>query len=254
MEQRRALIAGNWKMNCFKKDGVTLASTIAEFYRKNEKKNCDVLLCPPATILYSIVNAVSDSGVKIGAQDCNANDKGAYTGDISPAMIKDMAAEYVIVGHSERRTYQHETSAIVKAKAEGAIRNKLKAIICIGETEQQYDNKETKEVLRKQIKESMPDTATAENVVIAYEPVWAIGTGKTPTPHEVAEIHAFIRGEIGKLLGKDVADKMRILYGGSVKSSNAVELMSLLDVDGALVGGASLKADEFCSIIETRIN
>lgn len=247
--KRRPLIAGNWKMNCLKADGVALAAGIAEKYAAARDPQCDVLVCPPALWILPVVEAV-DGRIAVGAEDCHAAESGAHTGDISVPMIKDAGATFVIVGHSERRTDHHETDAIVRAKAEAVIKNGLTAIICIGETEAQRDAGKTIDVCRTQIQGSMPEGAAAENVVIAYEPVWAIGTGRTPTTQDVADVHAAIRAEIAAKLGQETADGMRILYGGSVKPSNAAELMALEDVDGALVGGASLKVSDFWAIIE----
>ncbi|MBO4644125.1 MAG: triose-phosphate isomerase [Alphaproteobacteria bacterium] len=247
---RRPLIAGNWKMNCLKADGIALAAGIAEKYAAATAPKCDVLVCPPAIWILPVVDAVKGR-IAVGAEDAHAAESGAHTGDISVPMIKDAGASYIIVGHSERRTDHHETNADVKAKAEAVIGHGLTAVICIGETEAERDAGKTIDVCRAQIQGSVPDKATAENVVIAYEPVWAIGTGRTPTTQDVADVHKAIRTEIANKLGKEVADKMRILYGGSVKPSNAKELMALEDVDGALVGGASLKVADFWAIIET---
>ena len=212
-------------MNCLKADGVALAAGIAEKYAAVEKPNCDVLVCPPAIWIVPVVEAVKGR-VAVGAEDAHACESGAHTGDISVPMIKDAGATFAIVGH-------------------------LTAVICIGETEAERDAGKTIDVCRAQIQGSVPENATAENVVVAYEPVWAIGTGRTPTTRDVADVHAAIRAEIKAKLGKDVANGMRLLYGGSVKPSNAKELMALEDVDGALVGGASLKVADFWSIIET---
>ena len=247
---RRPLIAGNWKMNCLKADGIALAAGIAEKYAAATAPKCDVLVCPPAIWILPIVDAVKGR-IAVGAEDAHAAESGAHTGDISVPMIKDAGASYIIVGHSERRTDHHETNTDVKAKAEAVIGHGLTAVICIGETEAERDAGKTIDVCRAQIQGSVPDKATAENVVIAYEPVWAIGTGRTPTTQDVADVHKAIRTEIANKLGKEVADKMRILYGGSVKPSNAKELMALEDVDGALVGGARLKVADFWAIIET---
>ena len=191
--------------------------------------------------------------IEVGAQDCHAAESGAHTGDTSVGMIKDAGCSYVIVGHSERRTDHHETDAEIQAKAAAVIANGLKVIICIGETEAERDAGKTIDVCRRQIQGSVPANATAENTVIAYEPVWAIGTGRTPTSADVEEVHAAIRAEIAAKLGQKEADGMRLLYGGSVKPANAAELMALPDVDGALVGGASLKVADFWAIIETDI-
>ena len=249
MSQRKPLVAGNWKMNCLKADAVALAEGIASRYEALADKKCDVLVCPPSILILPVVDAVKGR-VFVGAQDAHASSFGAHTGDIAVEMIKDAGCSFVIVGHSERRTDHDETNACVKAKAEKIIADGLKAVICIGETLQQRDAGKTIDVCREQIQGSVPATANADNVVIAYEPVWAIGTGKTPTTKDVQDVHAAVRAEIEALLGKETAEKMRILYGGSVKPSNAKELMALKDVDGALVGGASLKVDDFWAIIE----
>lgn len=246
---RRPLVAGNWKMNMLNADGIALAREIAEKYAALKDPKCDVLVCPPAIWVAGVARAVAGK-IAVGAQDCHAAESGAHTGDISVPMIKDAGASFVIVGHSERRTNHHETDADVKAKAEAVIKHGLTAVICIGETEAQRDAGKTIDVCRSQIQGSMPDGATAENVVIAYEPVWAIGTGRTPTTKDVEDVHAAIREAIAAKTDKKTADGMRILYGGSVKPSNAEELMALPDVDGALVGGASLKAADFWAIVE----
>ena len=185
----------------------------------------------------------------VGAQDCHYAEKGAHTGDVSPVMLKNIGCDYVIVGHSERRTNHHETNELIAQKAEAAINAGLKVIICIGETEKERDAGQTIDVCTKQIMGSVPEIATAQNTVIAYEPVWAIGTGRTPTTAEVEEVHAAIRKVVSKKLGRANANKMRILYGGSMKPTNAKELIALPDVDGGLIGGASLKVADFMAII-----
>ena len=246
---RKKLIAGNWKMHCLKKDGVQLASQIAELYEGSDSK-AEVLVCPPFTILYSIANAVSDSGVLIGAQDCHYLDMGAHTGDISPLMLKDLACSYVILGHSERRQNHGEADELIQKKADQALKNGLKVILCVGETENERMEGRTDAVIKSQLIGSIPKAAKADNFVIAYEPVWAIGTGKTAQPAEAQAVHAMIRKELSTLLGAKEAGAMRILYGGSVKPNNARELMELPDVDGALVGGAALKAEDFFAIVQ----
>ena len=248
---RRKLIAGNWKMNGLKADGVALASAVAGKYKALADKKFDMFIAPPFTILGAVADAAKDSGVWVGAQDCSQFEKGAHTGDVSPLMIKDLGCGGVIVGHSERRADHFETNELVNAKATAALAADLGVIICVGETLAERESGKTLDVVGAQVRGSVPANATAGKVVIAYEPVWAIGTGKIPTTAEVEEVHAFIRSELAKLLGQDTADKMQILYGGSVKPSNAAELLGLPDVDGALVGGASLKADDFWAIAET---
>jgi triosephosphate isomerase (TIM) len=244
----RPLVAGNWKMN-----GTTAAlrePRLLAAMLKGVKLKCDVLVCPPATLLRRVKAVMKNSKIKVGGQDCHAAVSGAHTGDVSAEMLKDAGASMVIVGHSERRTNHKETDATVAAKAKAAHRADTIAIICIGETLDERKGGKTLDVLTTQLKGSIPEGSTATNTVIAYEPVWAIGTGLTPTTAEVAEAHTHIRGEIQKIMGGE-GGKTRILYGGSVKPSNAVELMAAANVNGALVGGASLKAADFIGIIKT---
>lgn len=245
---RKIMIAGNWKMNGQLEDGINLAKAVAAEVKKIGKPTCEFLVCPPFTLLYSVKKALRGAKVALGAQDAHFAAKGAHTGDISPAMLKDLGCTYVILGHSERRADHFESNELVAKKAAAAYENGLKTIICIGETEKQRDEGKTIEVCSQQILGSVPDNADASNTVIAYEPVWAIGTGKTPTAADVEEVHAAVRKVLAKKLGKGTANKMRILYGGSVKPGNAKEFLSLPDVDGALIGGASLKAEDFMAI------
>jgi triosephosphate isomerase len=207
----------------------------------------DLMVCPPATLIAGLAAAARGSAIKIGGQDCHAEPAGAFTGDISAEMLRDAGASAVIVGHSERRTYHKETDADVRAKALAARRAGLVAIVCVGETKAEREAGRALDVVGTQLDGSLPDGATSETLVVAYEPVWAIGTGLTPTPADVAEMHGFIRRRLATRFG-DAGQGIRILYGGSVKASNAKELMAVADVDGALVGGASLKADEFLAI------
>lgn len=243
---RRPLIAGNWKMNGLARDGLALARDVAAGARQAGWTDRDLLVCPPATLVAAIVEAVKGSGVLVGGQDCHAKANGAHTGEIAAEMLKDAGAACVIVGHSERRADCGETDAGVRAKAEAAWRAGLLPIVCIGETLAEREAGKTLSVLEGQLKGSVPAGATGANLVVAYEPVWAIGTGKTPTTPEVAAAHAHVRKVLGGLTAE--AGKVRLLYGGSVKGSNAAELLAAGDVDGALVGGASLKADEFLAI------
>lgn len=245
---RKLLIAGNWKMNGLLADGTALAKGIAEEVKKMGKVDCEFLVCPPFTLLTSVKKALRGSKVAMGGQDCHFADKGAHTGDISPVMLKDTGCQYVILGHSERRADHFETSELVNIKSQSAYGAGLKAIICVGETLAERDAGKTLEIVTNQILDSVPESATWQNTVIAYEPVWAIGTGKTPTAADVQEVHASIRKALSKKLGRGNANRMRILYGGSVKPSNAKEFMSLEDVDGALIGGASLKVEDFIAI------
>lgn len=248
---RRPLIAGNWKMNGLKADGLALAQGVAAKLKAEPGIGCDLLVCPPFTLIAAVADAAAGSGLAVGGQDCHAKTSGAHTGDTSPAMLKDAGASYVILGHSERRTDHGETDAQVKAKAVAAHAAGLKAIVCIGETLAQRDAGQTLDVNRTQLRGSLPDGADAANTVIAYEPVWAIGTGRVATPEQAQEVHAAIRAELVNLVGAAEAAKMRILYGGSMKPDNAAQLIALPDVDGGLIGGASLKVDDFWAIAKS---
>ncbi len=245
---RKKLIAGNWKMNGLLADGIDLAKGVAAEVKAMGKTECEFLVCPPFTLLTSVKKALRGAKVALGAQDAHFAEKGAHTGDVSPAMLKEIGCQYVILGHSERRADHGETDELVNKKAVAAHENGLKTIICIGETLEQRDAGKTIDICSKQILGSVPESATAADTVIAYEPVWAIGTGKTPTAADVEDVHAAVRKVLAKKLGKGNANKMRILYGGSVKPGNAKEFLSLPDVDGALIGGASLKVADFIGI------
>jgi len=244
-DKRRPLIAGNWKMNGLKASANELAA-IGQGAEKVWRK-ADLLICPPATLLFTSAAIVIGSKVAIGAQDCHPAASGAHTGDISAEMLADAGATAIIVGHSERRTDHHETDALVRSKAEAAWRVGLVAIVCVGETQAERDAGKTLDVVGQQLAGSVPDGATAANLVVAYEPVWAIGTGRTPTTKDVEEVHKLIRDRLRDRFSGEGAS-VRILYGGSVKPSNAAELMAVANVDGALVGGASLKAVNFLAI------
>ena len=240
----RKLAAGNWKMN-------GLAAALGEvqaLIAAHPAPACEMLLCPPATLLAQMNWAARDSTLRLGGQDCHPDASGAHTGDISAAMLRDAGAVYVILGHSERRSDHGETDALVKAKAQAALAAGLVAVVCIGETEAQRDAGQTLQLIGSQIDGSLPDGARAATLVVAYEPVWAIGTGRTPTIAQIAEVHAFLRARLAALIGAEAAG-VRILYGGSVKPSNAVEIFAVPHVDGALVGGASLKAADFGAIV-----
>ena len=226
---------------------LTEAGKLSLAVKSGQIPGCEVMLCPPATLLASMRAKLGAGPVLLGGQDCHPEKSGAHTGDISSEMIRDTGGVAVIVGHSERRANHFETDTIVQSKALAAHRAGLIAIVCVGETEAERNAGKALDVVGKQLAGSVPDAATAANLVVAYEPVWAIGTGRTPTAAEVAEVHAFIRKQLGDRF-KDGA-QFRILYGGSVKASNAVELMAVANVNGALVGGASLKADDFLGII-----
>jgi triosephosphate isomerase len=244
---RKKLIAGNWKMNCLTADGTELAKAVAAKV-KAEKFDCDFLICPPFTLLGAVKKCLRGSKIALGAQDVHFAEKGAHTGDISPLMLTDLGCGWTLIGHSERRVDHFESNELIKQKAVAAHKAGLNTVICIGETDKEREAGKTIKVCQDEINGSVPEDATAKNTVIAYEPIWAIGTGKTPTAADVEEVHAAIRAALAKKLGKATADKMRILYGGSVKPNNAAELLKLPDVDGALIGGASLKADDFVAI------
>jgi triosephosphate isomerase len=245
MGTRRPLIAGNWKMNGLKASVVELGRIVQASGGLDLRT--DLMVCPPATLIVSFALAAAGSRVRIGAQDCHAEASGAFTGDISAEMLVDAGASAVIVGHSERRTLHKETDAEVRAKAAAAWRAGLTAIVCVGETREEREAGRALAVVGRQLDGSVPDGATGESLIVAYEPVWAIGTGLTPTPADVAEVHGFVRQRLAGRFG-ETAEAIRILYGGSVKPGNARELMAVADVDGALVGGASLKADDFLAI------
>ena len=246
MAVRKKLIAGNWKMNMLHTDGAALARGVVA---GAENASCELLLCPPSTLLSWIAETVHGSTVRVGAQDCHEAQSGAFTGDISAAMVRDTGASHVILGHSERRHGLRETDSRVQAKVEAAHGDNLVAIVCIGETEAERDAGQTLEVLSTQLDGSLPTsgTITGANTVIAYEPVWAIGTGRTPTLDEVRAAHAHIRAHLEASLGED-ALQVRILYGGSMKPENAEELLAIENVDGGLIGGASLSSENFLAI------
>jgi len=242
----RPLIAGNWKMN-------GLTSSMAEFEAMLNgapalAAKADLLICPPATLVSAFAaKAQGSKALAVGAQDCHPKPSGAHTGDISAEMLADAGAKAIIVGHSERRADHGESDALVRQKTEAVWRAGLVAIVCIGETQRQRDGGQTLDVCRTQLTHSLPDACRADNLVVAYEPVWAIGTGLTPTPADVEQVHGFIRKLLSERFGGE-GSRMRILYGGSVKPSNAAELMAVGNVNGALVGGASLKAVDFLAI------
>ena len=245
MYLRKYLIAGNWKMNG------TLDS-INEILKIDKLCNgyeVDVALCVPNTIISKTNEAISHKKLVIGAQNCHHDESGAYTGDVSAKMLKDAGAKIIIVGHSERRQAYKETNEIVNKKAVSIIKSDLQTIICIGETEEEKNMGLTKKIVCTQLEYSMPSISDENNTVIAYEPIWAIGTGRIPSINEIEVVHKELRTLVSKIKGKDTANKMRILYGGSVKSNNAKDIFDLDDVDGALVGGASLNSEEFMGII-----
>ncbi len=240
----KKLAAGNWKMN----GAIASLDEVSALIAAHPAPGCEMLLCPPATLLAPMAARAAGSRLMIGGQDCHFAASGAHTGDISAAMLKQAGASHVILGHSERRADHAETDALVLAKAQAAIAAGLIAIVCVGETEAQRDAGDTLAVIGAQLDGSVPRGATADSLVIAYEPVWAIGTGRTPTLAQIGEVHAFLRARLTAHIGT-TAGGVRLLYGGSVKPSNAGEIFAVADVDGALVGGASLKAADFGAIV-----
>jgi triosephosphate isomerase (TIM) len=245
MPDRKYLVAGNWKMNGLRADGIALARAVAQ--RAKEPHACDLLVCPPATLLVSVGEALAGSAVGLGGQDCHAAPSGAFTGSVSAEMLRDAGCSHVILGHSERRHGLGESDADVRAKTQAAWRAGLIAIVCVGETRAEREAGIATAVVSGQLAGSVPDGSTgggaaADKLVVAYEPVWAIGTGLTPTNADIVETHAAIRG--------NTPSGTRILYGGSVNPKNAAEILALAEVDGALVGGASLKAEDFWAIVQ----
>ena len=240
----RKLAAGNWKMNGTSASLAEVRALLAA----HPDPACEMLLCPPATLIAQLAGLARGTALRVGGQDCHAKASGAHTGDVSAAMLADAGASHVILGHSERRADHGETDALVAAKAQAAWAAGLVAVICLGETEAERDAGRTLAVVGAQLAGSVPDGATAATTVIAYEPVWAIGTGRTPTLAEIAEVHGHLRAGLRQRFGAE-AEGMRLLYGGSVKPSNAAEIFAVADVDGALVGGASLKAADFGAIV-----
>lgn len=243
----RPVIAGNWKMNGMLASRAEIQKLVKQV-AKEGKLPCDVFVAPPATLIASFATLTVKSPVALGAQDCHTAVSGAYTGDLSPEILKDAGASFVIVGHSERRAGHGERDGDVKKKADATLRAELIPIVCVGESEAERDAGWTIDVVSRQIAGSMPDNATPQTVIVAYEPVWAIGTGRTPSNEDIRNVHAAIRDALVKKFGED-ARGFRILYGGSVKPSNAAEILRIPGVNGALVGGASLKADDFLAII-----
>ena len=243
----RALIAGNWKMNGTAASARALAEAVAGKLKAAVGPLPEVALCPPGPLVPIVGWVIKDGAVALGAQDCHPQEKGAHTGDTSAWLLKDVGCKYVIVGHSERRADHDESDALVQSKAAAAHAAGLIPIVCVGETEAERDRGETAAIIKRQVEGSLPPGATAENTVIAYEPVWAIGTGRTPTVPEIAEVHRQIRDLFAQRHG---AGSLRILYGGSVKGSNAAQVLAAEGVNGALVGGASLDAVDFWKIIE----
>ena len=245
---RKTLIAGNWKMNNDVEESIRLARSLKS---SEMDKNVDVLICPPFTSIYAIIGELKNSSIKVGAQNMHFEDSGAFTGEISPSMLKNMGVEYVIIGHSERRQYFGETDQIVNKKIKASLNHGLKPILCVGESLEHREMGIEKEIVKNQLINDldMVMNEDAVKIAVAYEPVWAIGTGKTATSEQANEMSSFIRTVLADIFTGDIADNMIIQYGGSVKSSNANDIMNQSHIDGALVGGASLKADEFIKIV-----
>ena len=249
---RKKVIAGNWKMYNDIAESQNLISKLTSAL-SGENLNCDVIICPPYTSLSEANSLIKNTVIKLGAQNMYFEESGAFTGEISAPMLKSVGCEYVILGHSERRTIFGETDQLINKKIKKALQSNLNPIFCIGETLQERESGVTKEVVKRQVTEGLRDISIHDlgRIIIAYEPVWAIGTGKTATPAQAEEVHAFIRDLISELYNKEDADNLIIQYGGSVKPENAAELLSQRDIDGALVGGACLKAESFISILKS---
>lgn len=241
----KKLAAGNWKMNGLRQ----ALDEVRALHTANPTPSCDVLICPPATLLRSMAKVCDDMAIDVGGQDCHENTSGAHTGDVSAEMLADTGASHVILGHSERRAAYGESNVLVRAKTRAAWDAGLTAIVCIGETLEEREAANTLDIVGGQLAISVPDGGTAENLVIAYEPVWAIGTGKTATPAEISEVHCFIREKLETRFGMEIGSGIRILYGGSMNPKNAIEIAAVPNVDGGLVGGASLKASDFSAIV-----
>ena len=247
---RKKLIAGNWKMNKTSSDATALVQDLVN--EVGRSSDVDVVVCPPYTSLEVVGKAIEGSSIKLGAQNMHHEASGAYTGEISAAMLRSIFTNYVILGHSERRTYFGETDAFINQKVLAALKNQLKPIVCVGETLSERESGSTLKVVQTQLEANLEGVSKdlAVNLVIAYEPVWAIGTGKVATTEQAQEVHAFIRSLLVKLFGDAVAQKLRILYGGSMKPANAPELLSQKDIDGGLIGGASLESRSFTDLIK----
>ncbi len=244
--RRQKIIAGNWKMNG-KIGSIQEINSLAKEFNENTD---EIVICPPSHLLIEAVRACSGSQIKIGAQNCHHEISGAFTGEISAEMLKDLGVEMVILGHSERRINNYESNDLIRKKAAAAHQCDLKTIICVGESETQKSAGQTSEVIKKQVSESLPNSTNETNTVVAYEPIWAIGTGNIPISREISTVHSILRGQIELMKSETIASAIRILYGGSVNEKNCSEILTILGVDGALVGGASLSASNFSQIIK----
>lgn len=241
----RKLAAGNWKMNGTGSD----LAVLADLGDAHQNPACEILICPPDTLIHRAAETTRHSAIAIGGQDCHAEIKGAHTGDTSAAMLLDAGARYVLTGHSERRADHHETNADIRAKTETALKTGLGVIVCLGESLAQRESGRTLDVIADQLSGSLPDGIGGDRLVVAYEPIWAIGTGLVPSVEQIGEVHDFIRGQLENRFGQATGQSIRLLYGGSVKPGNAAEIFAVANVDGALVGGASLTAADFSPII-----
>ncbi len=248
---RKPLVAGNWKMYKTPKETEEFLKAFLPFVQNNEI--AEIAICPPYTSLYIAHQQIKDTSIKLGAQDVHWEDEGAFTGKISCKMLRDSGCHYVIIGHSEQRTYFYETDETVNKKIKKVLSNHLVPILCVGETLEQRNQNQQKEIVKMQIEKAFQTIKDIGETVIAYEPVWAIGTGINATPEQAQEMHNFIRSLIQSLFNQEVAEKIRIIYGGSLKPENAKEIFSQKDIDGGLVGGASLKPDSFYKIIQSVI-
>ena len=248
---RKNIVAGNWKMNKTLQEGIALATELNEALTA-DKPNCEVIICTPFIHLASVTPIVDKGIIAVGAENCADKASGAYTGEVSAAMVASTGAQYVILGHSERREYYNETPEILKEKVLLALENGLKVIFCIGESLAEREANKQNEVVKAELEGSVFNLSAEDfsKIIIAYEPIWAIGTGKTATAEQAEEIHAYIRSVIADKYGKEVAENTSILYGGSCKASNAPELFAKPNIDGGLIGGASLKVEDFCGIID----
>lgn len=252
--KRKPLVAGNWKMNNTASEAATLAQDITR--RMANIKGVDVVLCPPFTALATVGGIISGTNIGLGAQNMHWEKSGAFTGEVSSAMLRDLYCHYVILGHSERRSLFGETDEIINKKLKTALANNLRPIVCVGETLEQRQAAKTEEIIKAQCENSLKDLSGADfaNVAIAYEPVWAIGTGLTATPQQAQDVHSFIRNLVGGKTDDKTASCLRILYGGSVKPNNAADLFHQPDIDGGLIGGAALDADSFIAIINAALS
>jgi triosephosphate isomerase len=249
---RKKIVAGNWKMNMNLEEGLTFAKSVSQYFHEKPSLTAEVVLCPPFIHLSGVSEILKNGRVKLGAQNCASEASGAYTGEVSAAMIKSTGAQYVIIGHSERRTYYHENDSLLNKKTVLALNSGLKVIFCCGEVKEERETGKHFDIVKRQLKDglfSLTETEM-EKIIIAYEPVWAIGTGLTATPEQAQEMHQYIRGLVRDKYGMDCAEQITILYGGSCKPSNAAEIFSKPDVDGGLIGGASLKKEDFFAIVE----